>query len=110
MHHICRDMPAGVIMAIEGGAGVCCHEHAVTEVTRAPYTRTHAVLGGETCHDQRVTTGLLTEVGGYSVATQRRMESLSGGTMSTHTVISQTNLVFDEPLPADLFTERFLRR
>lgn len=57
-----------------------------------------------------LTTSGLTEVAGYTVATERRMESMSGGKVVTHTVITQGKLVLDEPLPADLFTERFLRR
>lgn len=50
------------------------------------------------------------EHGDYLVAGERRMESMSGGKTTTFTVITQTEVTFDADIPAEVFTERFLRR
>ncbi|MFO7546589.1 MAG: outer membrane lipoprotein-sorting protein [Trueperaceae bacterium] len=57
-----------------------------------------------------LTVASVVEVGEYSVAAERRMESLAGGEVVTFTTIEQTDVILDEPIPDDVFGERFLRR
>lgn len=57
-----------------------------------------------------LTVANVVEVDGYLVAAERRMESLAGGEVVTYTTIEQTEVVLDEPIPDDVFGERFLRR
>lgn len=105
-----RDGPVYVVEAVPTPESGSSYERLVLEVpedTLIPQ-RVEYYRGGELA--KVLTVGGLTEVDGYTVAGERRMESVKGGKVSTFTVITQTNLVLDEALPADLFTERFLRR
>lgn len=49
-------------------------------------------------------------VDGYLVPTERKMETISNGSVTSFTVLTQTDVTFDEELPAELFTERYLAR
>lgn len=71
-------------------------------------TRLEYYRGGELV--KVLTVSGVTEVGGYTVALERRMETLTGGQVSSFTVITQSELKLDQPLPDELFTERFLVR
>lgn len=105
-----RDGPVYVVEAVPTPESGSSYERLVLEVpedTLIPQ-RVEYYRSGELA--KVLTVSGLTEVDGYTVAGERRMESVKGGKVSTFTVITQTNLVLDEALPADLFTERFLRR
>lgn len=105
-----KDGPVYVVEAVPTPESGSSYERLVLEVpedTLIP-RRVEYYRGGELA--KVLTVSGLTEVDGYTVAGERRMESVKGGKVSTFTVIIQTNLVLDEALPADLFTERFLRR
>lgn len=54
-----------------------------------------------------LTTGGVTTIGDYVIASERRMDNASSG---GHTIINQDDLVLDEPIPTEVFSERFLRR
>jgi len=105
-----REGPVYVVQAVPTPESGSSYERLVLEVpedTLVPQ-RVEYYRAGELI--KVLTVSGLTEVDGYTVATKRRMESVAGGQVSTYTVITQTDLAMDEPLPAEVFTERFLRR
>lgn len=105
-----RDGPTYVVEAVPLPTSGSSYDRLVLEVPETTLVpqRVEYYRAGELA--KVLTVSGLTEVDGYTVASERRMESVSGGSVSTFTVITQTDLVMDEPLPSDLFTERFLRR
>lgn len=105
-----RDGPVYVVQAMPTPESGSSYERLVLEVPEATLVpqRVEYYRAGELI--KVLTVSGLEEVDGYTVATERRMESVAGGQVSTYTVITQTDLVMDEPLPAEVFTERFLRR
>lgn len=105
-----RDGPTYMVEAVPTPASGSSYERLVIEVPEATLVpqRVEYYRAGELVKVLTVTG--LAEVAGYTVATERRMESVRDGKATTVTVITQSNLVLDEVLPADLFTERFLRR
>ena len=54
-----------------------------------------------------LTISATTEVGGYVLPSQIRMETVASG---SYTTIVQSDFTVDEEIPADVFTERFLQR
>lgn len=54
-----------------------------------------------------LTTSDVSKVDGYLLARERRMDNLHSG---SHTVIRQSDVTLDEDVPAEVFSERFLRR
>ncbi len=86
------------------------HDRMVIDIPESSLvpTRLEYYRGGELV--KVLTVSGVTEVGGYTVALERRMETLTGGQVSSFTVITQSELKLDQPLPDELFTERFLVR
>lgn len=105
-----KDGPVYVVEAVPTAASGSTYERLVLEVPedtlvprRAEYYRDGRLV--------KILTIVSTDlVGGYVVPTERRMETVSDGTVTSYTVLSQTDVVFDEELPDELFTERYLVR
>lgn len=105
-----RDGPVYVVEATPVAGSGSTYEKLVLEVPEATllpqrieYYRDGAVAKVLTVSDVQ-------QQGDYLVAGERRMESMVNGKVSTFTVITQTDVTLDADLPADLFTERFLRQ
>ena len=104
------DGPTYVVEAVPLAAGAGGHDRLVITVpestmipTRMEYFKAGAVV-------KVLTVGGITEVDGYTVALERRMETMAGGQVRSFTVITQSDVKLDQPLPDELFTERFLVR
>lgn len=105
-----REGPTYVVSAVPLPATGSTYERLVITVpedTLVP-TRVEYYRGGELV--KALTVSGLTAVDGYTLALERRMESLRAGQVTSYTVITQREVKLDQELPADLFTERFLRR
>jgi len=76
----------------------------VPEATLIP-NRVEFYRGGELV--KVLTISGTTEVGGYVLPSNIRMETVAAGSF---TEITQSDFVVDEEIPADVFTERFLQR
>ncbi len=76
----------------------------VPEATLVPQ-RVEFYRGGELV--KVLTISGTTEVGGYVLPSNIRMETVAAGSF---TEITQSDFVVDEEIPADVFTERFLQR
>ena len=76
----------------------------VPESTLIP-SRVEFYRGGELV--KVLTISATTEVGGYVLPSQIRMETVAAG---SHTTIVQSDFTVDEEIPAEVFTERFLQR
>jgi hypothetical protein len=105
-----RDGPVYMVEAVPTATSGSSYERLVLQVPEATLLpeRVEYYRGGQLA--KVLTVSGLTEVDGYTVATERRMQSMVDGKVSTFTVITQSDIVLDADLPADLFTERFLRR
>lgn len=57
-----------------------------------------------------LTVSTVSEIGGYLIPSERRMETIKGGEVTSYTLLTQTEVALDEDLPAELFTERYLTR
>jgi len=104
------DGPVYLVEAIPTAASESSYERLLIEVQEATLvpTRIEYYQAGEL--SKVLTVSDVSEIAGYLVAGQRRMESLKGGSSSGSTVIVQTGVTFDEQLPDELFTERYLSR
>lgn len=76
----------------------------VPEETLLP-TRVEFYRGGELI--KLLTIGATTEVDGYVLPAEIRMETVAAG---SHTTIEQSEFTLDEEIPAEVFTERYLER
>lgn len=105
-----RDGPTYVVEAVPTPASGSQYERLVLEVPESTLVpvRVEYYEGGTL--SKVLTVSDLTEVGGYLIAGERRMETLRDGEVSTFTTLTQTGVEVNLPLPDDLFTERFLRR
>jgi hypothetical protein len=99
-----------VVEAIPTPESASSYERLVLDVPEATLVpeRVTYYVGGEAVKVLIVAS--VVEVDAYLVAAERRMESLAGGEVVTFTTIEQTDVILDEPIPDDVFGERFLRR
>lgn len=99
-----------VVEAVPTPESASSYERLVLEVPEATLVpeRVTYYVGGEAV--KVLTVASVVEVDAYLVAAERRMESLAGGEVVTFTTIEQTEVILDEPIPDDVFGERFLRR
>ena len=104
------DGPTYVVEAVPLAEAAGGHDRLVITVPESSMvpTRMEYYRGDEVV--KVLTVGGLTEVDGYTVALERRMETLAGDQVRSFTVITQSDLKLDQPLPDELFTERFLVR
>ncbi len=102
-----RDGPVYVVAATPKADAGSIYDRLVLEVPEATLIpeRVTYYLGDDPVKE--LTVGDLQWVGDYLIAMERRMETLVSGTF---TVIRQRDLTLDEDLPAEVFSERFLRR
>jgi len=102
-----RDGPVYILEASALPEAGSVYDRLVLEVPEATLipTRVTYYRGGQAVKE--LTVREVTEVGGYLLPLERRMETLERGTF---TVIRQSDLTLDETLPDELFSERFLRR
>ncbi len=78
--------------------------YEVPETTLIP-SRVEFYRGGDLI--KVLTISGTTEVGGYVLPSEIRMETVAAG---SYTTILQSDFTVDEDIPADVFTERFLQR
>ncbi len=105
-----KDGPVYVVEAVPTAASGSVYEHLVIEVPEETLVPSHVEYYRDGALVKVLTVSGLTEVDGYTVATDRRMETMVDGKVSTFTVITQSDMKLDQDLPDELFTERFLRR
>ncbi|MFA5551171.1 MAG: outer membrane lipoprotein-sorting protein [Trueperaceae bacterium] len=105
-----REGPTYVVAAVPLPGTGSVYERLVISVPEATLVpvQVEYYQGGELV--KTLTVSGLTEVDGYTLALERRMETLRGGQVTSYTVIAQRAVKLDQELPTDLFTERFLRR
>lgn len=105
-----RDGPVYIVEAIPTVESGSSYDSLVLEVPEATLVPARVEYYRDGALAKVLTVSEVTEIGGYLVAGQRRMESVSGGAVTGHTVIVQTGVTLDEELPDELFTERYLSR
>ncbi len=105
-----KDGPTYMIEAVPTAASGSVYERLVLEVPEATLVPSRVEYYRDGALAKVLTVSGLTEVDGYDVATERRMETMVGGKVSTFTVIEQSDMKLDQDLPDELFTERYLRR
>src|SRR5690554_4133775 len=105
-----RDGPSYVVEAVPTAASGSPYDRLVLEVPEATLvpTRVEYYEGGAL--SKVLSVSGLSEVDGYLLAGERRMETLQGGEVRSFTLIQQASVKLDQQLPDDLFSERFLRR
>ena len=105
-----KDGPTYVVEAVPTAESGSVYERLVIEVPEETLVPTHVDYYRDGALAKVLTVSGLTEIDGYTVATERRMETMVDGKVNTFTVITQTDVKLDQDLPDELFTERFLRR
>ncbi|MFA5594115.1 MAG: outer membrane lipoprotein-sorting protein [Trueperaceae bacterium] len=102
-----RDGPVYVMEATASDGADSNYDRIVFEVPESTLipSRVEFYRGGELV--KVLTISATTEVGGYVLPSQIRMETVAAG---SHTTIVQSDFTVDEEIPAEVFTERFLQR
>lgn len=102
-----RDGPVYVMAATAKGGSDSTYDRLVYEVPESTLipSRVEFYRGDELV--KVLTISGTTEVGGYVLPSEIRMETVSAGSFTT---IVQSDFTVDEEIPADVFTERFLQR
>lgn len=105
-----KDGPTYVVEATPTAASGSVYDRLVIDVPEASLVPVRVEYYRAGALAKVLTVSGLTEIAGYTIATERRMESLVDGKVSTFTVIAQADVQLDVTLPDELFTERYLRR
>ena len=102
-----RDGPVYVMEATASAGADSSYDRLVYEVPESTLipNRVEFYRGGELI--KVLTIQGTTEVGGYVLPSEIRMETVASGSFTT---IVQSDFTVDEEIPAEVFTERFLQR
>ncbi len=105
-----RDGPTYLVEAVPTAESGSQYDRLVLEVPESTLVPVRVEFYRDGAINKVLTVSALTEVDGYLLARERKMETLHGGEVATSTTIEQVNVKLDQELPDDLFSERFLRR
>lgn len=105
-----KEGPVYVVQAVPKPDTGSSYQKLVLEVpedTLIP-SRVEYYRGGEIV--KVLTVSDVRQQGDYLLATKRTMQSMSGGQPTSSTVIAESDVVLDRDIPAEVFSERYLRR